>query len=161
MPFPIYLSLAILLILYLFYMRRPLNFLQNSLIYMVTVFLATNLITIVRMELHLMEKSSGNLDYLSFLLYRNLLLPVVVVIFINYYYLLKESGKNIALLLPAFLFILVGMDWFNHYFKIIKFIRWNLFYSGIVNALYLLIALGVLKMLLNINFQESNKDENL
>jgi hypothetical protein len=159
MPLPLYLSLAILTILHLFSMRRPLNLLQNSLIYMVIVFLATMFITIVRMELHLMEKSSGNLDYLSFLLYRNLLLPAVVVIFINYY-VLKESGKNIALLLPAFLVILVGMDWFNDFFGIIKFIRWNLFYSGIINALYLLIALGVLK-LLNINVQESNKDENL
>ncbi|MBT2678897.1 hypothetical protein J7E38_07765 [Bacillus sp. ISL-35] len=160
MPLPIYLSMAIIVILYLFFMEKPLNFLQNATIYMVIVFLATLFITIVRMELHLMEKSSGHLDYISFLLYRNLLLPVVVMIFINHY-LQRISGENKVFLFFFILFILVGLDWLNDYLRIIIFTRWNLFYSGIVNALYLLIALGVLKMLLNINVQESNKDENL
>lgn len=42
MALPLYLTLAILVIQSLFYIRKPLNFLQNSILYMVTVFIATN-----------------------------------------------------------------------------------------------------------------------
>lgn len=85
MALPLYLTLAILVIQSLFYIRKPLNFLQNSILYMVTVFIATNYLTLVRMKFHLMEKSGGHWDYISFLLYRNLFLPAAVVIFINFY----------------------------------------------------------------------------
>jgi hypothetical protein len=160
MALPLYLTIAILVIHWLFYIRKPLNFLRNSILYMVTVFIATNSLTLVRMELHLIEKSGGHLDYLSFLLYRNLLLPAVIIIFINYY-LQQESGKNKIVLFFLFAFLLVGFDWLNVFFGILKYTHWNLGFSCIVDAFYLLAALGVLKMLLYINVRESSKDENI
>ncbi len=160
MPLPIYLTIAILLILYMFFMRKPLNFLHNSIIYMVIVFFGTQFITIVRMEFHLMEKSSGHLDYVSFLLYRNILLPAVVLIFLNYY-LQQQAGKYKMVLLLFCTLLLAGLDWLNNYFGILMYTRWNLLFSVVVDVVYLLIALGVLKLLLKTNIRESNRDENI
>ncbi len=160
MALPLYLTLAILVIQSLFYIRKPLNFLQNSILYMVTVFIATNYLTLVRMKFHLMEKSGGHWDYISFLLYRNLFLPAAVVIFINFY-LRQASVKNKIILYLVFTFILVGFDWLNISFGILKYTHWNLGFSGIVDAIYLLAALGVMKMILTITIQENNKHEGI
>jgi hypothetical protein len=160
MALPLYLTIAILVIQSLFYIRKPLNFLGNSILYLVTAFIATNYLTIVRMELHLMEKSDGHLDNISFLLYRNLFLPAVVIIFITFY-LRQESGKNKIILYLVFTLILVGFDWLNIFFGILKYTHWNLGFSGIVDAIYLLVALGVMKMILYINVQESNQHEGI
>lgn len=160
MALPLYLTIAILIILYISYIRKPLDFLRNAILYMVSVFIATNYMTIVRMELHLMEKSGGHWDYISFLLYRNLLLPAVVIVFINFY-LRQKSGKNKFLLYMLFTFILIGFDWLNVFFGILKYTHWNLGFSGIVDAFYLLVALGTMRMILYINVQESSNNENI
>jgi len=107
-----------------------------------------------------MEKSGGHWDYISFLLYRNLFLPATVVIFINFY-LRQASGKNKIILYLLFTFILVGLDWLNISFGILKYTHWNLGFSGIVDAFYLLAALGVMKMILYIKVQESNTHEGI
>lgn len=112
------------------------------------------------MKFHLMEKSGGHWDYISFLLYRNLFLPAAVVIFINFY-LRQASVKNKIILYLVFTFILVGFDWLNISFGILKYTHWNLGFSGIVDAIYLLAALGVMKMILTITVQENNKHEGI
>lgn len=160
MALPLYLTMAILVILWLFYIQKSFNFLCNSILYMVTVFLATHYLTIVRMELHLMEKAGGHLDYISFLLYRNLFLPAVVIIFINFYLRQKSAINKIGLYL-LFSLVLVGFDWLNVFFGILKYTHWNMGFSGIADAFYLLAALGVMKMILHIQFQESSKNENI
>ncbi|WP_139378321.1 hypothetical protein [Mesobacillus jeotgali] len=107
-----------------------------------------------------MEKSSGHLDYVSFLLYRNILLPAVVLIFLNYY-LQQQAGKYKMVLLLFCTLLLAGLDWLNNYFGILMYTRWNLLFSVVVDVVYLLIALGVLKLLLKTNIRESNRDENI
>ncbi|HAQ07808.1 MAG TPA: hypothetical protein DCR24_09895 [Bacillus bacterium] len=160
MVLPFYLSIATLLILLLFYIRKPLSFLQNSIIYMATVFIATQYLTLIRMEFHLIEKSSGHLDYVSFLLYRNLFIPAAAIIFCNFYLRLESGESKFGLFLATTLMMIVA-DWLNTSFGILKYTHWNMGLSGIVDALHLLIALGVMKMTLNIPVQESQTDENI
>jgi hypothetical protein len=160
MALPVYLSIAILLIHLSLYIWKPLSFLQNSLIYMTAVFIHTQFLTLIRMEFHLIEKSNGNLDYVAFLLYRNILIPSIVMIFCNFF-LRHASWKNKILLFIGSVIAMVVFDWLSTKLGIISFIHWNLWFSGMIYALLLLIALGAVKIILYINDRESSKDESI
>lgn len=112
------------------------------------------------MEFHLIEKSNGNLEYVAFLLYRNVLLPAVLIIFCNFF-LLQASWKSKTFLFVAALLVMVGLDWLSVKLGVIFFINWSFWFSGMVYAVLLLIALGAMKVILFINVRESNKHEGI
>lgn len=156
MALPIYLLITILLIHLLFYIKKPLSFLQNSIVCLVAVFIATQYLTLIMMKFHLIGKSDDHWDYVAFLLYRNVFLPAVIIIFCNFF-LRQSSWKNKTLLFIAALSVMVGIDWLSVKLGVISFIHWNFWFSGIVYALLLLIALGAMRLILYINVRESKQ----
>jgi hypothetical protein len=160
MALSIYLTIAMLLLHFSFYIRKPLNFLQNSILFMMISVIARQYLTLLWMKFKLINMPGEHLRFISFLLYRDIFIPIAVLIFVNYY-LRQKSWQSKVLLFGGTVILMMGLEYLNIYFGIIEFVRWNLLLAGIVDAIYLLIGLGITKMMLFIYLQETKNYENI
>ena len=159
MELPIFLTVTIILSYLLFFLKKSLSFLQNSIVFMVIGLITKSYLTIMSMELKLIQLTKDQFLFMALLMYRDLLIPIVVLIFVNLYYS-PTNNKNKTFLFIGMLTILQGVNLLLAYFQIITFANWNLLLGGIVNIAYLLIGLVLVKILQYLQLWESSQNDN-
>lgn len=144
---PLTLLLTILISFFCFFQRKPFTFIENSIVYMVLTILTTNIITILSLNLHLIKATENPFLFPAVLLYRDAIIPLLILIFINFFY----TGFTLKLKFFFFIFIFVclnGMEALLVFLDVFEFTKWNFYYAAIVNAAYLFIGLGIAKIVL-------------
>lgn len=153
LPLTILLTLSISL--FFFYQGKRFNFIENSIIYMVMTIFITNVITILSLNFKVITLTENPFLFLAVILYRDGMIPLLVLIFINVIY------TNFTLKLKLFTSILIfaclnGIQVLLIFWEVIQYPKWNFFYAAIVNTGYLLIGLGIASIVLFLKGVQSN-----
>jgi hypothetical protein len=153
LPFTIFLTLSFSLIF--FFQKKPFTFLENSIFYMVMNILITNVITILSLNFNLINTTENPLLFPAFLLYREGIIPLLVLIVINIFH------SNFTLKVKVFFFILIfaclnGIEALLVSLEVFQFLKWNFLYAAIVNIVYLFIGLWIVKIVLSLKGVQIN-----
>ncbi|WP_175532538.1 hypothetical protein [Paenibacillus sp. yr247] len=117
-----------------------------------------NYITIMTMELKMIKTTEDNFLFVFLLMFREMIIPLIVLIFTNAY-LLTPSWKKRILLFIVVLAVMQGMDYLTIHFKVIQFIKWNFICAAIMDAAFLLFGLMLAKTVLYLKEWERRKHE--
>jgi hypothetical protein len=147
MGLPATIVLTIIVSYFFFFQKKKLSFLQNSTLYMILGLLSTNYITIMGLNLDKFETTKNGFLFIAVPLYRTIIIPLLVLLFINAYLAAQKKFIQVLYVL-FFLATLDGLQVFLIYFKIIRYTHWNFFAATIVNVFYLIIGLGMAKLVI-------------
>ncbi len=157
MALSIYLTITILLLHVAFYIKKPLNFMENSLVFMVIAIITRQCLTLSAMEWGLFKMTEDDWLFVCLLLCRDLFTPMICVIFVNFY--VRGEYKIASFLIS--LAVLLGLHELAVQLGILTYIHWNFFYTILLNTGFLLAALGVLKLIYFIKIRENRQNENI
>lgn len=160
MALSIYLTITILLLHFAYHVQKPLNFLQNAMVFMVIAIITRQCVTVFGLEWKLFRLTEDPWLFICLLLCRDVLTPMITVLFANYYVRAKSPFLKITVFLIT-LVVMVSMQKLAVQFHILTYIKWNFFYTTLLNAGFLLSALGVLKLVSFIQTMESRQNESL
>jgi hypothetical protein len=143
-----------------YFLVQKLTIVQNIIIYILLTIATRNVITILSLELNLIELPKDSLQFGVLLLIRELIIPFLVLIFINI------SVMNKSWVIRGSFFILIilcltGLDVLSVHFQVQVYKNWNFLYAFLVNVGYLLIGLWLTSLVLFLQKLELKKDENL
>ncbi|WLR55598.1 hypothetical protein LC048_00835 [Mesobacillus subterraneus] len=160
MALSIYITITILLLHFAYHVQKPLNFLQNALVFMVVAIITRQCVTVFALEWHLFNLPEDDWLFVCLILCRDVLTPMVTVLFANYY----VQAKSLFYKIEAFLIslaIMLAMHGLALQFQILTYVKWNFFYTILLNAGFLLSALGVLRLVSFIQTLENRQNESL
>jgi hypothetical protein len=143
-----------------YFLVQKLTIVQNIIIYMLLTIVTRNVITILSLELNLIELPKDSLQFAVLLLIRELIIPFLVLIFINISFMTKSwviRGSFFILIILC----LTGLDVLSVHFQVQVYKNWNFLYAFLVNVGYLLIGLWLTSLVLFLQKLELKKDENL
>ncbi|WML42862.1 hypothetical protein [Neobacillus sp. PS3-40] len=146
MVLPFSAILAIVISYFFFFQNKKYSFLQNSIVFMALILITTNYITIMTMEFKMFKTTQDPFLFIVVPLYKIVMIPSLVLMFINTF--LGSTRKRKAHYFIFFLACLQGIEYFLIYFGVIEYVKWNFFYAAIVNCAYLLIGLGVARIVM-------------
>lgn len=147
MALSIFITITILLLHSFFFLKKELSFLQNSILFFILAIATKNYSTIMTMGLKRLKTPDEHTLFGVFLLHREIITPLIVMLFVNIFISKACWWKRILLLLSA-LVLMQGLDYLSIFFEVIKFLKWNHLYAAVINLAYLLIGLGVGKLLM-------------
>ena len=160
MALSIYITITILLLHIVYHVRKPLNFLQNALVFMVAAIITRQYVTLFALEWHLFKMTEDDWLFVCLILCRDVLTPMVTVLFANHYVQAKSLFYKIAAFLIS-LVIMLTMHELAVQIQIFTYVKWNFFYTILLNAGFLLSAVGVLKLVSFIQTLENRQNESL
>ncbi|CAM3724300.1 hypothetical protein [Cytobacillus oceanisediminis] len=140
LPAAIVISLYTVLVFY--FQKKPLSFLQNSIVFMIITIAAKNYTTIMTLQLKLFKLTEDSLLFLFFLLHRDIIGPVIVLIFINVFLGTATWKKKVFIFIGMFLSLQL-MDILSLLFAVVTYTKWKLLYAGIANSAFLIFGLGL------------------
>lgn len=146
LSFTFTLSFITVLVFYLMpkYTKKP--FLINAIIFMVISIVTKNYLTIMTMVLKLIKTTEDDFLFIALLLYREIMIPFLVLIFLNQYFLHDNKWKK-TFVFCSFLITIHGIEIYMVYFKVINYINWNLSFALIVNFSLLFLSIAIWKLL--------------
>ncbi|WP_226085872.1 hypothetical protein [Mesobacillus sp. S13] len=160
MALSIYFTITILLLHFAYHVQKPLNFLQNALIFMMIAIITRQCVTLLALEWHYLKMTENHWLFICLLLCRDILTPMVTVLFANYYVRANTPFYKMAAFLIA-LGVLLAAHKLAVHFHILTYLKWNFFYTTLLNAGFLLATLGVLKLATFLQTLESRQNESL
>jgi hypothetical protein len=153
MALPLITTAAFIVSYILFFINKKLSFLQNSILFMLLAIMTRNYITIMSMELKLIKTTEDTILFLFLLVGREIIIPSLILIFVNTFLLFRRKLHQVFISIATVGFM-EGMDYLYIHFKVITYVNWNLGYALIVNIAYLLIGIGLGKLLLFLQKRE-------
>jgi hypothetical protein len=153
MALPLIITIAIMVSYIFYFITKKLSFLQNSILFMLMAIVTKNYITIMSMEFKILKTTEDPSLFLFLLIVREIITPILILTFVNAFLLSKRKLNQICLFI-ATLGFMEGIDFLYIHFKVITFVNWNLGYALIVNIAYLLIGIGLGKLLLFLQKRE-------
>lgn len=157
---PLTLVITLTLALVFYFQTKSINFLQNSIIYMVMTIFTTNVLTILSLNLKWITPTDHPFIFPAYLLYRDGIIPLLILIFVNGFYTTK--GLRIRAIYFFICFIcLHAMEVLLLQYKIIEYLKWKWLFSAITNVGYLMMGLFIVKMLLYVVKGSSKNDSRI
>lgn len=153
MALPFYISILIILIYIVIFMRRKLSFTTNSIQFMLLSIVSTNYITIMTTKLEFIRASQNVTQFISLLINRECILPLIGIIMINGYLNYGHRTHKIIFFLSLLFFITV-LDVLHIHFKTLDYPQWSLLNTTIINIIYLIICIGIGKVLYHMQKKE-------
>lgn len=158
MALPISIILALLISYVAFFVKKRMSFLQNSILFLVMMMATRNYITIMSLQLKKIETTQDHFLFLFLLIHREIIIPLLVIIFCNVYLIFKGWKKKLIIFITV-LCILQAMDTLSVYFKVEEYLKWNMLNDLFINIGYLVMGLGVTRLLLLLSAREGRKHE--
>jgi len=124
--------------------RKKLNILENTVIFLVILTLSINFSWIIIDEFQLITVTQKALPYLGFLLNRSIVLPIIMVILVNLVLKSKDTKHKIIITISCELLLLM-ISFLSSWIGITEFKRWNYLYEGLYYLFMILMAFTVLK----------------
>ena len=157
---PLTMLITLYCLLFFFFQRKPFSFLQNSIVFMGLTLVTTNFITILALNLDYIKTTENPLLFPSVLLYRDVIIPLLVLIFINGF----RASFTIKSKILYFLIItacLNGMEALLLYFHVLEYTKWNSINAAAANCLFLIIGLWMGKMVLHVSKRSPKHESDL
>ncbi|PFA70721.1 hypothetical protein CN378_00165 [Bacillus sp. AFS015802] len=136
MSLPFFITILIILIYIVLFMKKELSFTSNSIQFMVLSIISTNYITIMTNKLEWMKASEDVTQFISLLINRECILPLVGVIMVNGY-LNYEKRKDKVICFLSLLFFISVLDILHVHFHSLSYPEWSLLNTVMVNGIYL------------------------
>ncbi|MCA1058548.1 hypothetical protein LCL96_06355 [Rossellomorea aquimaris] len=156
MSLPFFISVLIILIYIVLFMKKKLSFTANAIQFLVLSIISTNYITILTYNLEWMKASEDVIQFISLLINRECILPLVGVIMANgNLYYVKRRDKVICFL--CLLFFISVLDVLHVYFHSLSYPEWSLLNTVIINGVYLLICIWMGKGLYHLMKKEEGR----
>ncbi|GLB60824.1 hypothetical protein [Cytobacillus sp. NCCP-133] len=131
--------------IYFFYLlKKRLSFLQNSIVFMFIFILLTYFSTIINLQLKWLDVTEDSLLFMFYLLNRDIIKPLFVLVFINVFAGGKTFGKK-GIIFIAMVLSMLLLDILSQIFGVVTYIKWNLFYAALANGAFLMLGLGLAK----------------
>ncbi|MCR8847200.1 hypothetical protein NQ095_02170 [Rossellomorea sp. SC111] len=140
MSLPFFITVLIILIYIALFMKKKLSFTANSIQFMVLSIISTNYITIMTNNLDWLKATEDVTQFISLLINRECILPLVGVIMVNGYMNYQKRSEKMLCYLSLLFFISV-LDVLHVYFHSLFYPDWSLFNTVIVNGLYLVFCI--------------------
>ncbi|MFC7063497.1 hypothetical protein [Halobacillus seohaensis] len=156
MALPLSITITLLITYISFFIRKKLSFLHNAIVFMVITIITTNYMTIMSMNLKLLKQTEDPFLNLYLIMDREIIVPLVIVIYINLNVKMKTLLKKIYLFLTILGFIQL-LVFFQKYFGVVEFLNWNMYSSLLMNSIIILIGLGISKLLSVISESKGQK----
>lgn len=153
MGLPLFITISLSIFNIFLFQKKQLTFIQNSIVFMMMTIVTTNYITIVSLNLKWIKTTQDPFLFIGVLLYRDIIIPILVLIFINAI-INSTSIKNkgfyfistlIALQVTEFLCLFVGL---------IEYVKWNFFYTALLHSAFLFIGFYLSKMVIYVQQKE-------
>lgn len=141
MELVIYLILTWFIATYFFFQKKRLLFIENLMLFLFFLFINKCVLTMISMNLSLIMYSKEPYLFLCFWLQRNIIFPLILLIFVNGIFR-KSMGVKVTGGLFTVIVILLSEALAIH-FSIIQYHMWSFFISLILAIAYLLIGLGI------------------
>ncbi|WP_264739110.1 hypothetical protein [Cytobacillus firmus] len=155
MVLPAALVIAFYTLSFFFFIEKKLSFMQNSLVLMLISIAARNYTTILALQLKWIHITEDSILFIVFLIHREIIVPFLVLMFINIYWKTQSGVKRINVF-AIFLICLLGMDLFSLTSGVITFLDWNLIKAGIGDSAFLIAGLGLSKVIMYLKQEPTN-----
>lgn len=143
MELVLYTIIAWLVAVYLFTSIRKNEVIRSFIIYFIFSILTVSGFTIITLNLHLIDQTTDKSKFLSLLINRNIIIPFMVLISINYFYRLTKYKNIIPVILLIILITLI--EYINLKLQIYSYVKWNFGLSFLAYILFVSIALFISK----------------
>jgi len=135
----LYTTLSWLVVTYLITTIHKKEILRSIIVYFVFSMLNVSIFTIISLNLQLIEITKDKTKFLSLLLNRNIIMPFLILIFINSFYRLTKNKKIISIILLMIPITL--LEFLNIKLQIYLYVKWNFGLTILFNTLFVLITL--------------------
>lgn len=156
MALPIAIIITLLIGYITFFINKKLSFIHNSIVFMIMMIITKNYTTIMTLNLKLLKSSEDPLLFLYLTIDKGIITPLLIILYLNLRLPMKTWSKKISFFIITISAMQV-LDVLMIYFGVIEFIKWNMFYTLLVNVGIIIIGLGVSKFLLFIAEQKGQK----
>ncbi|MBW3113100.1 hypothetical protein KYJ26_14715 [Bacillus sp. MCCB 382] len=140
MSLPFFITILIILIYIVLFMKKKLSFTANTIHFMVLSIISTNYITILTNKLEWMKASEDITSFISLLINRECILPLVGVIMVNGYLNYRRTRDKMVCFVCLLFFISV-LDVLHVHFHSLSYPEWSLLNTVVVNGVYLLFCI--------------------
>ncbi|TYS69566.1 hypothetical protein FZC76_04840 [Sutcliffiella horikoshii] len=141
MELVIYLIFTWFIATYFFFQKKRLLFIENLMLFLFFLFINKCILTMISMNLSLITYSKEPHLFICFWLQRNIIFPLILLIFVNGVFTRSLGIKVIAGVFTV-IFTLLTEAMAIH-FSIIEYHMWSFFISFVMASCYLVLALGI------------------
>ncbi|KHF40609.1 hypothetical protein [Halalkalibacter okhensis] len=120
-------------------MKKKLNIIENSFSFLLFLIININFSWIVFEELKLVTVTDEIVNYTAFLLNRSLIIPLLLLVYINFFQTWKNTVRRIFLTICS-LGIMLLLSGLSIFFDILTYVNWNLGYDVIYFSILHVIA---------------------
>lgn len=114
----------------------------NFLTYMGISIIDINKWTLLYAKYHYLQLSKNKIDFLSYILYRDIISSFIFLMMVNVFFTSKKRIVKFGNIAISYMMLLLFHLMLRHY-KIVTYIKWNTYYEIIGLLMMIFIALGV------------------
>ncbi|MBT2708478.1 hypothetical protein J7I91_11125 [Pseudomonas sp. ISL-84] len=133
---------------------------QNAIVFMLFSILTIVYGTLLNLQLAWIDVTKDSSLFLFYLLNRNIIRPLIILIFINVFIGGKSLKNKVLIFIGMFLFLQL-MDTLSQFLGVVTYTKWNLLYAGIANCVFLMLGLGLSKGVYYLKRESSMHDNSL
>ncbi|MFC0560883.1 hypothetical protein [Halalkalibacter alkalisediminis] len=155
MGFAFFFFLSYLIVSMFIVMRKKLNIVENTFVFLLILFVNINVSWIIFEELDLLTVTEDAMKYVGFLLNRSMILPMIIVVYLN---LVNRSLKMFKKVLITIISIstVIIFSGISILFDLITYVNWNFIYDAIYFGALHLLAFYAQKLFRKFTFHEVN-----
>lgn len=116
---------------------------RSIIIYFFFTMLIVSTFTIISLNLKLINLTKDKTKFLSLLINRNIIMPFLILIFINFFYKLNTHKKIISIILLMLSITL--LEFINLKLQLYSYVKWNFGLTFLINIFFILIILIISK----------------
>lgn len=120
--------------------KKQLSIIENTAVYLIILILNINFAWIVNEELKFVTVTKVGIDYVPFLLNRSILIPLILLVYLNLLLRIDKSSYKAVVLTVASVSIMLGLSFLTTFFKVTEYTKWTHGYDMIFFLLLHLIA---------------------
>ena len=143
MELTLYTTISWLVATYLITTIQKKEVIRSIIIYFIFTIITVSIFTIISLNLQLIYVTKEKTKFISLLINRNIIMPFLILIFINWYYRLTSYTKIIPIIL--LLSIMTLLELINLKLQIYSYVNWNFGLTFLINAFFVLATLIISK----------------
>lgn len=126
--------------------QKELTIVENTFVFLIVLVVSINFSWIIGDELKLITYTEKGLPYTGYLLNRSIIIPVLILIHLNFL-MKRETYLMKSMILLSSVLLLVGISFLSTSLNITEFPKWNLGYEAIYYLCLNLIAIIACKVI--------------
>lgn len=155
MELVLYAIISWLVITYLFTTIQKIEVIRSIIMYSIVAILTVSSFTIISLNLKLIYITEDRTKFLSLLMSRNIIIPFLIIIFVNLFYRLTSYKKIVPII--SLILLITLLEFINLKLQIYSYVQWNFALTFLINSLFVLTALILSKCINIIQLRSEHK----